>query len=242
MAIFGSNKDTQNAIDAENYYYDQASGYMSPYTENAAQDFNTGRNLVYQGGRNRLSGPRYGQKPTNYIMSPEELLQQGESGFSMNPAEQEKLKYSESLANNTLNANGMYGSENNAFIDAGIGNVLTSADMGNYLKSLDESARQELGLSNRYAKSTNKILSLFQGILGTENRASNAMASNAMRAGQEESNAYSRAADQASRFSPLNTGLQAAGTGYGIYATNRNMNDREHQMQMEEERGYEGYY
>lgn len=230
MPILASNRasqNTQNAIDAENQYYNNAAAYMDPYTQNAQQDFSTGRNLIYSAGTKRLAGPRYGQNPFKYIQSPASLLNQAESGFQTNSAEQFKLNADESRANSVLNSEGMYGSADNAALDAAINNVATSADMSNYLKMLSKSAGDEFGLTQDYVNQNKMIGELFKNLNKLEYGASSTMANNAMRAGQEESNAYERETT-ADRFnSPINTLIGAAGTGFGIYERQKTLKQRQ---------------
>lgn len=210
-------QDTNNAINAENNYYNQASGFLNPYTENAGTDFNTGRNLLYGAGTERLNAPKYGQNPYRYIESPSDLLQQGESSFQMNPAEQAKMNYSISAANSALNYEGMSGSGNEAAIDAAIKNTLTSQDLTHYLGLLNQSAKEEFGLTQNYEKSNEMLANLFQDLIQTEYKGSSEMGRNAMEAGRIESRSYDEAAREQHMFNPFNAGLQMAGAGYGIF-------------------------
>lgn len=233
MPILASNRasqNTQSAIDAENQYYNNAAAYMGPYTQNAGTDFNTGRNLIYSAGSKRLAGPRYGQNPFKYIQSPSSLLQQGQASFQANPAEQFKLGADESKANSVMNSEGMYGSADNAALDAAINNVATSADMANYLKELSKSAGDEMGLTKDYENQNKMIGELFKNLNKLEYGASSTMAENAMRAGQQESESYNRETE-ASRFNnPINTLIGAAGTGFGIYERQKTMKNRQAAM------------
>jgi hypothetical protein len=195
MDLFGNNSAdyTNDAINAEQQAYGQSAQYLSPYTQNAGTDFNNARNALYTGARKFGSQPNYNQNFYKYLsMSPEQLFNQALSGYSESPFMADEMKYAESSANNQLISQGMGGSSENALLDAEIGNVLGGQDIQRYLSDIMKSFDTQESILHQYNKEAQDIGGLFQDMLSREFGASNQMSNNAMKEGQQESQAYER--------------------------------------------------
>jgi hypothetical protein len=141
----------------------------------------------------------------------------------MDPATQQKMKYSESAAQNALNANGMYGSGSGDLEMAEIGNVVYSQGEQQYLSNLMDTFDKQLQVLGIDDNQRASVMNEFGKEIGLESKASSQMANIAQRTGESNSRAYqnqSRLDEQQAKSDankqPLANILSLAGAGVGL--------------------------
>jgi hypothetical protein len=240
MNLFGNDLSAyaNSANASEVGAFKEAQNYMSPYTQNAGNDFNQGRQWLYSGMQKFGSQPNYNQNFYKYLnMSPSQLLTQAMSGYQESPFMKDEMQYAQSGANNKMIQQGMGGSSENALLDAEIGNILGGQDISNYLGELMKSFNTQQGILHTYNNEAKGLAGLFQDMLGTENKSSNAMASNAMRMGGQESQNYNEeernsVTQQRNNLHALGSLLNDMTSLYGDHEGNKRA-DQSHQDAMQ---------
>jgi len=190
MGIF-SQKSNANKYAEQGY--DRAQQSLSPYTQNAGQDFDWGRNTLYgmMGKYGQL--PDYHKKFYDYMnLSPVDMLNHVMGQYEESPMAQYQQQFATSAADNQMNAQGMGGSANQELIDSEIGNIIGSQDMQQFLSNVLGSFDVQHELFGDYNKQGASLAKMFQSMLGTEYGASKEMSGNAMRTGQMEVNSADR--------------------------------------------------
>lgn len=213
--------DISNGINSINQYYGEAGNYMSPYTSYANEDFGTGRDTLFGYGSQQMSNPHYNQQFYNEFldMTPDQLLNQAMSGYAMSPIAQQQMKLAMSGLTNAMAASGQLGSGRNAAMAAELGNSVINQDMGKYLKMKQGAFNTQQSVLDQFNQQNKYLASLFQDMVGTENKASSSMAQNAMRAAQMSSNLWRTAATQEKNYRPMNNLASLVGAGLEAYLT-----------------------
>lgn len=221
LSLFrNSGSDKYNdAIDAQQQYYNQAASYMQPYTQNSAQDFNSGRNALYQQGSQMMEQPSPLSLFGGYTqMSPQQAMQQAASGYSMSPQAQNQMKYMENGATNRLNYEGLYGSGQGNMQMAEIANDIQAKDMGQYMKTLGGTLDKQLKIAGMQDNERAGFMKNWQKMIDREFGASNTMAGNAMRTGSDIGGIYrEEGKNEAQNPGLFEQGLSLAGAGLGLY-------------------------
>lgn len=232
MGIFKSRDDykdaqqaTANAAASVDNYYGQAQGYMNPYTSNASQDFNTARQATYGAMQNMQAqgNPNAGAYKA-LSMGPAALLGKAESGYSMDPATSQKMKYGESAAQNALNAEGLYGSGEGDMEMAEIGSTIYSQGEQQYLKNLMGTVDKQLKILGIDDDQRASVMNAFGKEIGLEAKSSTKMADLAQRSGETQARAYenqARISEQQARSEsqrqPIMQLASLASGGLGTY-------------------------
>jgi len=221
LSLFGNSGSDKygKAIAAQQQYYNQAAQSLAPYTQNAAQDFNTGRNALYQQGSQMMQQPSPLSLFGDYTqMSPQQAMQQAASGYSMSPQAQNQMKYMENAATNRLNYDGLYGSGQGNLQMAEIANDIQSKDMGQYMRTLGSTLDKQLKIAGMQDNERAGLMKNWQRMIDREFGASNTMAGNAMRTGNEISGLYRDEGRNESQNPGLfQQALSLAGAGLGLY-------------------------
>jgi hypothetical protein len=221
LSLFGrSGNDKYNkAVGAQQQAYNNASLSLQPYTQNAQQDFDTSRNALYQQGSQMMSQPNPNDLFTPYLsMTPQQMVSQAQSGYQMSPGAQNQMKLLESGAQNKLNYEGFYGSGEGNLQQAEIANAVQSQDMGKYMNSLGSALDKQLKMVGMADQQREGFMKNWQKMIDREYGASNTMAGNAMRTGDNISGIYKQqGANEANNPGLLQQGLSLAGAGLGLY-------------------------
>lgn len=195
MALFGSSSsdDTGKGIDAINQAYGEAAQYLNPYTQNAGTDFNNVRKGLY-GAVGNLQSQGNPNTPFYQMLqhSPQDILNQAESGYQMSPFEQQQMQLGQSTLNNSLASQGLTGSGLGNAEMSGMTTAMNGADMQKYLGNLMHTFDKQLQVLGIDDKQRQGILGAFGKMVGMENHASGQMAGIAQKSGQESANLYGR--------------------------------------------------
>lgn len=194
MAIFGESSDDyiDDANKSLQQGYNEAAGYESPYTTYGGQDFDSARNYLYKSLSSRQDVNSQWMKYLD--MSPDELLDEALSNYSMSPEAQAEETFAMDSANNAATAAGMGGSGNNYAKDAELGNAIGMQDESRYLNQLMSDLGVQSQITKGYDKQTKQLMDYFQDMLGTEEKAANTMAGVAQRTASGEAMADERGA------------------------------------------------
>jgi len=220
MNIFNNNSDdyTKDAIEAEQNAFNQAAGYMNPFTQYAGTDFDSARNALLSALGIRKQPKGYNQNFFQILgQSPTDMLNQAMASYSMSPAAQQEEKYAMSALDNSMTAAGMGGSGDNMLAAGEIGNDIYEQDMSNYLGSLMKSFGVQRDVLGMYNKQNDYLIGLLQDMLGVENKASQTMAGDSMKEGQVIANADTREAANNRYKDPFKEMLSLLGAGIGGY-------------------------
>lgn len=207
--------DISKGVDSVNQYYSDAGTYLSPYTSNAGEDFNTGRSTLGKYGTQQMGNPSYNQQMYNqYLgMTPDDLLNQALSGYMMSPIAQQQLKVGMSGLTNAMAASGQLGSGRNAAMGVELANGIINQDLSKYLKMKQGAFDTQQTVLDQYNAQNKYLAGLFQDLIGTESKASSTMSQNAMRAAQMVSSLYRTAANQEKNYRPGNNIMSLGAMG-----------------------------
>lgn len=218
MALF---RNTQHDIDntlGQGLQEDENA--LSPYTEYAGQDFDTGRNALYSGLKSREQGPHYDQEYFEKILgsSPGELQNEEMSGFENSPfakTAQMESKGATSMVQNQENASGMGGSGDEDAIDAQVQNGIMSEEDGDYLKNLHSVLGAQKSALDQFNHGTQGLMKIYQDMLGKEYGAEGQVGNAAMRTSEEQASGMER--DNNRGRGILDDVASLGGLGLGLY-------------------------
>ncbi|MFY4731401.1 hypothetical protein [Nitrospira sp. BLG_2] len=182
---------SQAGVNAINQSYNQAAAYMSPYTNNAGNDFDTARNAVYGAAGNvvQQGNPNAGvYNLLNY--NPSQILNHAESGYTMSPFAQQQEQAANAIMTNKLGAQGLEGSGVGDMEHAEISNAIMGQDQQQYLSNLSKSFDSYLRVLGIDDKQRSDVMNAFGKMVGLENKSSTRMADISQRSGEEEANVY----------------------------------------------------
>ena len=203
MAIFGKSSADyyDDAQDALTNAYNQAAGYMSPYTDPASQDFDSARNYLY-GGFQQMGqyGNPWGQFYDYANMSPIDLYNNLVQSYQMSPQQMNQVRMGESAANNMATTTGMYGSGQNQALNAEIARQGYNEGLQQYLQNIGDVVNKQTGFAKQYSNQMSGLTKMFGNLLGTEFDASQGMANTARSLGQTSANMYGRQAQAGNQF------------------------------------------
>lgn len=182
---------TQAAADSVNQYYQQSAAYMSPYTNNAGNDFDTARTAIYGAAGNmaQQGNPNAGvYNLLNY--NPSQILNHAESGYSMSPFAQQQEQAANAIMTNKLGAQGIEGSGVGDMEHDEISSAILDQDQQQYLSNLSKSFDSYLRVLGIDDKQRSDVMGAFGKMIGLENKSSTKMADLSQRSGEEAANVY----------------------------------------------------
>lgn len=218
MGLFSSSSsdDYDKAQEALTNAYNEAAGYMSPYTSNAGTDFGNARNYLYGAfGQMQQYGNPWGQFYDYANMSPIDLYNSLVQSYTMSPQEMNEIKMGQSAANNMATTNGMYGSGENYALNAEIARQGYDQGLNQYLQSIGDVVNKQTGFAKQFSNQMSGLTKMFGNLLGTEYDASSSMANIGRSLGQASANLYGREAQSGNQWARMAGGI-AGGLTSGL--------------------------
>lgn len=224
-AYANSQQSTQNAANALNQSYQQSASLLSPYTQNANQDFNTARGAIYGAAGNmaQQGNPNAGvYNLLNY--NPSQILNHAESGYTMSPFAQQQEQAANAIMTNKLGAQGLEGSGVGDMEHAEIASAIMNQDQQQYLSNLSKSFDSYLRVLGIDDKQRSDVMGAFGKMVGLESKESGKLADISQKTGQETANVYNnqarideQQARNAQQYQPLAQIANIVGTGIAGY-------------------------
>lgn len=193
MNLFGGNDDVDQGYDEANQAiqagYNNASNLMNPYTQNAGTDFNNARGYVYDEMGNVLS---YGNPASNMWSEisedPSTLYDSDMSGYQMSDAAQNEMASEMMAANNTSASSGQLGGTNNIDQNMQTAQSITSKDQQQYFDNIQTERGNQMNYLGDYRSVLNNLTKQFGQIINKEYSGSTSLSNMGMQAAKVTSN------------------------------------------------------